>query len=79
MPWYLSWLLPILEKVGVKLLEQGLKALEVKFPGLTSLFQSIISWLDAQTTVGNTKAMAQLSQHVQELGIIKTPGLVREN
>jgi len=66
-PWYLAWLVPLVEKLGVVALEAVLRRLEQRFPGARDVFETIIQWLEGQKAAGNPNAVKTLSQHFQAL------------
>lgn len=67
MPWYLAFLLPVVEYFGKIALKYGLQYLENKYPGVKPILDLIISWLGQQQASGNPKATEVLNQHVSQL------------
>lgn len=53
MSWLLSLLLPLFERMGVSLLEIGLKNLEKRFPGAKPVLDDIIDFIETEPTAVN--------------------------
>jgi len=75
MPWWLSFLMPVVEYFGKKALQYGLSWVETKYPGSKAIVDKILGWLGEQASNGNQDAVKVLASHVDNL-VSKNPGVV---